>query len=81
MGTKMRKVGFTFNEASLKSLDDMWARSGLPDRAAVVKQSLQILQALQTQEAQGYTQVSVRNPETGEERFYNGSSLDHFLRN
>ena len=55
MGTKMRKVGFTFNEASLKSLDDMWARSGLPDRAAVVKQSLQILQALQTQEAQGYT--------------------------
>jgi hypothetical protein len=36
--------------------------------ANVVRDSLQISRALQQQAEQGYSEVIVRNPETGEER-------------
>jgi hypothetical protein len=75
MSNNMRRVGFTFDKHSLKSLDDMQSSSGLPTPATAVKESLQVLQAIQTQAAQGYTQLSVRNPETGEERPYIGPPL------
>ena len=65
---KTQRVVFTFDERSLESLKTMTDQGRYPSMANVVKDSLQITQALQNQVAQGFTEIIVRNPETNVER-------------
>lgn len=65
---KSRRVAFTFDERSLKTLEEMTEEGHFSSMADTVRESLQISRALQSQARQGYTEVIMRNPDTGEER-------------
>ena len=65
---KTRRVVFSFDERSLESLKRITDQGGYSSMANAVRDSLQISKALQAQSDQGFTEVVVRNPETGEER-------------
>jgi len=62
--TKVKQVIFSFDERSLESLRKMTEQGRYPSMASVVKDSLQINHALQSQAAQGFTEIIVRNPKT-----------------
>jgi Arc/MetJ-type ribon-helix-helix transcriptional regulator len=64
----MRIYAFTFDERSLATLESMTADGHYSSMADTVRESLQISRALQDQAKQGFSEVSLRNPETGEER-------------
>ena len=66
--SKSKRVAFTFDERSLKTLEQMTSEGHFSSMADTVRESLQISRALQTQAKQGYTEVTMRNPDTGEER-------------
>ena len=63
-----KRVTFTFDERSLDTLEDMTEEGKFSSMAETVRESLQISRALQSQAKQGYTELTVRNPDTGEER-------------
>ncbi|MEM7537923.1 MAG: hypothetical protein AAF639_37480, partial [Chloroflexota bacterium] len=63
---KSKRVAFTFDERSLNTLEDMTEEGHFSSMADTVRESLQISRALQTQVKQGYTEIIVRNPETGD---------------
>lgn len=65
---KTRRVVFSFDERSLDSLKNITEQGHFASMADSVRESLQIIRALQVQASQGYTEVVVRNPETNEER-------------
>jgi Arc/MetJ-type ribon-helix-helix transcriptional regulator len=65
---KAQRVVFSFDERSLESLQQMRERGRFSSMAEAVRESLQTSRALQTQAEQGYTELVVRNPKTGEER-------------
>lgn len=63
-----KRVAFTFDERSLKTLEQMTSEGEYASMADTVRESLQINRALQSQAKHGYTEVIMRNPENGEER-------------
>lgn len=63
-----RRVVFTFDDRSLANLERMKAVGRYASLAEVVRDSLQITRALQSQREQGFTELAVRNPKTGAER-------------
>lgn len=65
---KNKRVAFTFDERSLTTLEEMTDEGNFPSMGDTVKESLQISRALQTQAKKGFSEIIVRNPETGEER-------------
>jgi Arc/MetJ-type ribon-helix-helix transcriptional regulator len=65
---KAQRVVFSFDERSLESLQQMRERGRFSSMAEAVRESLQTSRALQAQAEQGYTELLVRNPKTGEER-------------
>lgn len=65
---KAQRIVFSFDDRSLDSLKKIQDDGKYPTMANVVRDSLQISRALQQQAEQGYNEVIVRNPETGEER-------------
>lgn len=65
---KSKRVAFTFDERSLSTLEEMTEEGRFSSMADTVKESLQISRALQNQALNGFTEVIVRNPETGEEK-------------
>ena len=65
---KSKRVAFTFDERSLNTLGDMTEEGHFSSMADTVRESLQISRALQVQAKQGFTEIIVRNPKTGEER-------------
>lgn len=68
MSSKSKRVAFTFDDRSLKTLEQMTAEGHFGSMADTVRESLQISRALQSQARQGYTEVIMRNPDTKEER-------------
>ncbi len=66
--TKSKRVAFTFDERSLAALQEMVERGDYSSMAETVRESLRVVRALQTQASDGYRELVVRNPETGEER-------------
>ena len=66
--TKSKRVAFTFDERSLLTLEDMTAEGHFSSMADTVRESLQMSYALQNQAKNGFTEIVVRNPETGDER-------------
>lgn len=65
---KAQRIVFSFDDRSLDSLKKIQDDGNYPTMANAVRDSLQISRALQQQAEQGYREVIVRNPETGEER-------------
>ncbi len=65
---KSKRVVFTFDERSLKALDDMTEEGNYNSMADTVRESLQISRALQTQAKQGFSEITLLNPDTGEKR-------------
>lgn len=65
---KTQRVVFTFDERSFASLKEMVEHGRFPSMADAVRESVAVNRALQAQANQGYTEVVVRDPETGEER-------------
>lgn len=67
MGEKKRVV-FTFDERSLRSLEQIKENANFDSLAEAVRDSVSINRALQQQAQQGFTEVVVRNPDNQEER-------------
>jgi Arc/MetJ-type ribon-helix-helix transcriptional regulator len=65
---KAQRVVFSFDERSLESLQQIRQRGRFSSMADAVRESLQTSRALQAQAEQGFTELVVRNPKTGEER-------------
>lgn len=65
---KTQRVVFSFDERSLESLQKIRDQGRFSSMGEAVRESLQISRALQSQAAQGFTEILVRNPETNEER-------------
>jgi len=68
MGIKNRRVAFTFDDSSIKTLAQMTAEGQYSSMADCVQESLQITRALHLQARRGFTEVIVRNHDTGAER-------------
>ena len=66
--SKAKRVVFSFDDRSYDSLEKIKDRGNFSSRADTVRQSMEVSGALQSQAHQGFTEVTVRNPETGEER-------------
>ena len=65
---KSKRVAFVFDERSLITLEEMTKEGRFSSMADTVRESLQISRALQEQALDGFSEIIVRNPETGEER-------------
>jgi Arc/MetJ-type ribon-helix-helix transcriptional regulator len=61
-------VVFSFDERSLESLQRIREQGRFSSMADAVRESLQVSRALQSQAEQGFSELVVRNPQTGEER-------------
>ena len=68
MGLKSKRVVFTFDDQSIRTLESMTEEGKYSSMADCVRESLQITRALSTLAKRGYTEVIMRNPETGAER-------------
>lgn len=65
---KAKRVVFSFDERSLESLENLREEGNFNTLAQTVRESLHIAHALQKLAAEGFTEVSVRNPDSGDER-------------
>lgn len=63
-----KRVVFSFDERSYDSLEQMKEEGRFGTLAEAVRQALRTSRALQSQGKQGFTEVVVRNPKSGEER-------------
>lgn len=68
MGIKTRRVEFTFDDRSVRTLARMTEDGQYSSMADCVRESLQITRALHLGARQGFTEVRVRNPSTNRER-------------
>jgi len=66
--SKAQRVVFSFDERSLESLKRIREQGRFSSMADAVRGSLQVSRALQSQAEQGFSELVVRNPQTGEER-------------
>jgi Arc/MetJ-type ribon-helix-helix transcriptional regulator len=66
--SKAQRVVFSFDERSLESLQRIREQGRFSSMADAVRESLQVSRALQSQAEQGFSELVVRNPQTGEER-------------
>lgn len=63
-----RRVVFTFDERSFTNLNRMTQLGRYPSMAEVVREALQVRDAIQKQASEGFSEVVVRNPKTKLER-------------
>jgi len=68
MGLKTKRVAFTFDERSFKTLEEMTEEGQYSSMAECVRESLQITQILSELAGQGFSQLAVRRPGTNMER-------------
>ncbi|KQR33139.1 hypothetical protein [Deinococcus sp. Leaf326] len=64
----MTTVLFMFDDGSFGALSQMTTEGNYADPADTLRESLQINATFMTQAKQGFTEVIVRNPRTGDER-------------
>lgn len=68
MGIKSKRVAFTFDDISIRTLTQMTEDGKYSSMADCVRESLQITRVLSLQARRGFTEVIIRNPDTGAER-------------
>ena len=64
-----RRIVFTFDERALESAKTLQRDRKHNSLAETVRESISILLALENQRSQGFSELSVRNPDNGKERF------------
>ncbi len=62
------RIMFTFDERSLNTLKRIREAGHYNSMATAVRDSIRIRRTLQQQAAEGFTEIVVRNPRTGEAR-------------
>ncbi|ULH17376.1 hypothetical protein MF271_19490 (plasmid) [Deinococcus sp. KNUC1210] len=67
MGLKTKRVAFTFDETSLRTLEQMTEEGKYTSMADCVRESLQITRALSTLAGHGFSELHVRNQHTSED--------------
>jgi len=72
---KTHRVVFSFDEHSLESLQQIKDQGRFSSMGEAVRESLQINRALQSQAAQGFTEIVARNPDTNAQRVMVVSTL------
>lgn len=80
MAGTQKRVVFTFTAESLAALEEMQERGGYASLAETVKDSLQILRAIQKGAKQGYTELILRNPKTDNEKTVLDYSIEEAKR-
>lgn len=65
---KTKRVVFSFDDRSYDSLEKIKTQGNFASLADTVREAVEVSGALQSQAQQGYTEITVRNPRTGEER-------------
>ena len=65
---KSHRVTFSFDERALESLRTLTKQGGFKSMGTALRESLSVMRVLQSQAAQGFTEIIVRNEETGTER-------------
>ena len=65
---KNKRVVFAFDEPSLRALEVMTEEGNYDSMVDTIRESLKISRALQTQAKQGFSEITLRNPDTGEKR-------------
>lgn len=68
MGIKSRRVAFTFDDHSLRTLRDMTEDGQYSSMADCVRESLQITRALHLCARQGYTELVMRKADSNVEK-------------
>lgn len=68
MGIKSRRVAFTFDDRSLRTLEGMTRKGQYSSMGDCVRESLQITRALHLGARQGFTELVVRKPGSRHER-------------
>ena len=63
-----KRIAFGFDTHSLEALYAIKEDGRYTTLAETIRDSLQIIQALQTQAKKGFSEVIVREPKTGDER-------------
>lgn len=63
-----KRVVFSFDERSFDSLEQMKREGRYTSLADAVRDALRVSRALQVQNQQGFNEITVRNPKTGEQR-------------
>lgn len=62
------RVVFTFNDRSYQTLQALVTEGNYATMADAVRDALSVMKALRSQAKDGFTEIQVRNPETGEQR-------------
>ncbi len=62
-----KRIVFTFDQRSFDALESLRRDGNFESLADAVRESIRITRALQQQGKQGFTDVLVRNPVTGDE--------------
>ncbi len=65
---KSKRVVFKFDAPSLRALEIMTKEGCYNSMAETICESLKISRALQTQAKQGFSEITLLNPDTGEKR-------------
>ncbi len=65
---RSKRVLFTFDQRNYRNLEELTGFGSFSSASDAVKDALQLARTLQMQAQQGYTEVTVRNPETKQER-------------
>jgi hypothetical protein len=63
-----QRVVFSFDDTSLDMLNNVKKKGDFNSLGSAVRESLTISETLQQQVADGFTEVVVRNPKTGQEK-------------
>ncbi|MBE0656243.1 MAG: hypothetical protein IH602_01055 [Bryobacteraceae bacterium] len=63
------RIVFSFDQRSRDSLIRVTDRGGYPSMGATIRDALHLLETLQDQAAEGFSQVIVRKPRGKEQRF------------
>ena len=63
-----QKVVFTFDDASLASLNDIKEKMGFSSLGSAVRDSIDVSETLQDEVENGFTEIIVKNPKTNEEK-------------
>lgn len=77
---KTIRVAFTFDEQSHETLMDMTERGNYSSPADCVRESLQVNRTFQWQAKSGFTEVILRNPDTGAEKTLRIPTLERVFK-
>lgn len=74
------RILFTFDQRSYENLESLGATFGFSSKAETVRAALRLANTLRDQVEKGYSEIVVRNPNTGAERILAVDFLDRLAK-